>query len=430
MKILLVEDSATLRHAMRTYIIDAGHEPLIARSGEEALQLLENTPVDMIIMDVEMPGLNGFETTRLIREWLAGHWIPIIFVTGLNEDENYREGIEAGGDDYLIKPVSFMILKAKIRAMERIAEMRDQLHQLNAELEALSQLDSLTQIYNRRTFNELAQRQWALAKRHQQPISALMIDVDHFKLFNDHYGHPAGDSCLKKVAHAIKHCLQRNSDILGRYGGEEFVVLLPETDAAGAMKVAQSISDALTQLYIRHDVSPTAPCVTASIGGATCLRTTGHDLEELVKSADRALYKAKRAGRNRSWVEEVAAHKTLLLADTHPELIRHFSGYLQSHFNLLTAATHRECLDLALELHPDLILLGRDMADSTAGEELCGLISRLPKTAHSLLSLMSDHTTADIKDLGNRLNIRTFFDKSLSGPALLNRIVKLLNDHH
>ena len=132
MKILLVQDSATLRYAMRNYIIEAGHTPLIAQSGEEALQMLETTPVDMIIMDVEMPGLNGFETTRLIREWLGGYWIPIIFVTGRNEDESYREGIEAGGDDYLIKPVSAMIIKPKIRAMERITEMRDQFNQVHA----------------------------------------------------------------------------------------------------------------------------------------------------------------------------------------------------------------------------------------------------------------------------------------------------------
>src|SRR4051812_44824138 len=204
MKILLVEDSATLRYAMRNYIIEAGHTPLITQSGEEALQMLETTPVDMIIMDVEMPGLNGFETTRLIREWLGGHWIPIIFVTGRNEDESYREGIEAGGDDYLIKPVRAMIIKAKIRAMERITEMRDQLNQLNAELEALSQLDSLTQIFNRRTFNEMAQQQWLLAARQQTPVSVLMIDVDHFKLYNDHYGHPAGDVCLKKITQAIR----------------------------------------------------------------------------------------------------------------------------------------------------------------------------------------------------------------------------------
>lgn len=430
MKILLVEDSATLRHAMRTYIIEAGHEPLIARSGEEALQLLENTPVDMIIMDVEMPGLNGFETTRLIREWLAGHWIPIIFVTGLNEDENYREGIEAGGDDYLIKPVSFMIIKAKIRAMERIAEMRDQLNQLNVELEALSQLDSLTQIYNRRTFNELAQQQWALAKRHQQPISALMIDVDHFKLFNDHYGHPAGDSCLKKVTQAIKSCLHRNSDILGRYGGEEFIVLLPETDAKGAMRVAHSISEALAQLQIRHDVSPTDPYVSASIGGATCQRTTGHDLEELIKNSDRALYKAKRAGRNRSWVEEVATHKTILLADTDQDLIRHFSGCLQAHFNLLTADNQRECLELAVDLHPDLILLGSGIVDTQSGIELCHLLARTPKTANSMLALVTEYTNSETEALGQTLKINTFFDKSLSAPALLNKIVQLLNDTH
>ncbi|HSX51440.1 MAG TPA: diguanylate cyclase [Cellvibrio sp.] len=427
MKILLVEDSATLRFAMRNYIIDAGHEPLVARSGEEALQLLENTPVDMIIMDVEMPGLNGFETTRLIREWLAGHWIPIIFVTGLNEDENYREGIEAGGDDYLIKPVSFMIIKAKIRAMERIAEMRDQLHQLNSELEALSQLDSLTQIYNRRTFNELAQQQWAQAKRHQQPISALMIDVDHFKLFNDHYGHPAGDACLKKVSQAIRSCLHRSSDILGRYGGEEFIVLLPETDAKGAMRVAQAIGEALEQLQHRHDVSPTSNYVTASIGGATCLRTTGHDLEELIKNADRALYKAKRAGRNRSWVDEVATHKTLLLADSQQELVGHFSGHLQAHFNLLIADSQRECLELAVDLHPDLILLGTGIASTEAGAELCKILARTPKTAGISLALVGEKINDNEIELGKKLGIKYLFDKTLSGPSLLNKIVQVLH---
>lgn len=425
MKILLVEDSATLRYAMRNYIIDAGHEPLLARSGEEALQLLENTPVDMIIMDVEMPGLNGFETTRLIREWLAGHWIPIIFVTGLNEDENYREGIEAGGDDYLIKPVSFMIIKAKIRAMERIAEMRDQLNQLNTELEALSQLDSLTQIYNRRTFNELAQQQWAQAKRHQQPISALMIDVDHFKLFNDHYGHPAGDACLKKVSQAIKSCLRRSADIFGRYGGEEFVVLLPETDAKGAMRVAQSISQALEQLTLRHDVSPTHQYVTASIGGATCLRTTGHDLEELIKNADRALYKAKRAGRNRCWVDEVATHKTVLLADTNQELMSHFSNQLQTHFNVLVTDSHQECLELALDLHPDLILLGSVFANTQAGVELCQKLGKNPKTSTISLALVGDRAAEPDEELGKHCGISHYFHKDMNSPTLLNKISQI-----
>src|SRR5690625_537774 len=126
MKILLVEDSATLRHAMCQYIREAGHEPVVAHSGEEALQLLEDTTVDMIIMDVEMPGLDGFETTRLIREWLGGHWIPIIFLTGKSEDDSYREGIEAGGDDYLIKPISPIIIKA--RSEEHTSELQSRGH--------------------------------------------------------------------------------------------------------------------------------------------------------------------------------------------------------------------------------------------------------------------------------------------------------------
>ncbi|QEI12820.1 GGDEF domain-containing response regulator [Cellvibrio japonicus] len=425
MKILLVEDSATLRHAMRNYIIEAGHEPLIARSGEEALQMLENTPVDMIIMDVEMPGLNGFETTRLIREWLGGHWIPIIFVTGLNEDESYREGIEAGGDDYLIKPVSFMIIKAKIRAMERIAEMRDQLNQLNTELEALSQLDSLTQIYNRRTFNDLAEQQWALAKRHQLPISALMIDVDHFKLFNDHYGHPAGDSCLKKISQAIKSCLHRSADLFGRYGGEEFIVLLPETDTQGALHVAQSINQAIEALNLRHDVSPSSHLVTASIGGATCVRTTGHSLEELIKSADRALYKVKRSGRNRALIDEVVTHKTLLIADETGENSRHFSSLLQQHFNILHCDSPEECLELALELRPDMILIDTGMA-SAASHLLCLSLAEHQRTGGIPLAIMADPAAIPTYPQDNPWGIRLVLDRQQSGPTILNKISQLI----
>ncbi len=426
MKILLVEDSATLRHAMRNYITEAGHTPLIARSGEEALQLLENTPVDMIIMDVEMPGLNGFETTRFIREWLAGHWIPIIFVTGLNEDEGYREGIDAGGDDYLIKPVSSMIIKAKIRAMERIVDMRDQLNRLNAELEAISQLDSLTQIYNRRTFNELALQQWGLANRQQYSISALMIDVDHFKLYNDHYGHPAGDTCLKKITQAIKSCLLRLSDLLGRYGGEEFIVLLPDSDTLGALRVAESIQEAIRQAQIKHEKSSTSDFVTVSIGGATCLRTTGHDLEELVKGADRALYKVKRAGRNRALVDEVARHKTVLIADSNSESVRHFSAMLQQHFNIVSCESREECMEIALDIHPDLILLGTTIADSE-DHTLCRQLANNSKTNTIPVAVLMGDNTEQEKGTDSIFGIRARFDTSLNGAALMNKIVQLFH---
>lgn len=363
MKILLVEDSATLRHAMSQYINDAGHTPLVAESGEQALQLLEDNPVDMIIMDVEMPGLNGFETTALIREWLGSHWIPIIFVTGMSEDEDYRMGIEAGGDDYLIKPVSKMIITAKIRAMERIADMRDQLNKLNSELEALSQLDSLTHVYNRRTFNEEAQKQWQLAGRQGNYLSVLMIDVDHFKLYNDHYGHPAGDACLQEVTKAIKSCLHRPYDLIGRYGGEEFVVLLPDTDQAGAAKVSESIRLALLSQNLPHVVSPTADTVTLSIGGACCPQTTGYSLEEVIKAADRALYRAKHSGRNQFNIDEMTVHRTVVVAYPDMSVQQSACELLQPHYNLITADSADEALELSLTLRPDLIILGPEMAD-------------------------------------------------------------------
>lgn len=426
MKILLVEDSATLRYAMRNYIIEAGHTPLIAQSGEEALQMLETTPVDMIIMDVEMPGLNGFETTRLIREWLGGHWIPIIFVTGRNEDESYREGIEAGGDDYLIKPVSAMIIKAKIRAMERITEMRDQLNQLNAELEALSQLDSLTQIYNRRTFNEMAQQQWLLAARQQTPMSVLMIDVDHFKLYNDHYGHPAGDTCLKKITQAIRDCLNRPFDLLGRYGGEEFIVLLPETDSMGAMKVANAINAELERVNLRHEISPTHRNVTVSIGGASCAHTTSSSLEDLIKRADRALYKAKHSGRNRSLVDDIAIHKIILVVEQDTSATKLLIQMLTPQYNILYTETAEEALDICLDIHPDAIIMDAAIADEN-DERLCRQLARNPKTSPIPIVLISD-TSCSMRPVSDlTIGIRGCLEKPIEKDALLQKLQFLIN---
>ena len=426
MKILLVEDSATLHYAMRNYIIEAGHTPLVAQSGEEALQMLETTPVDMIIMDVEMPGLNGFETTRLIREWLGGHWIPIIFVTGRNEDESYREGIEAGGDDYLIKPVSAMIIKAKIRAMERITEMRDQLNQLNAELEALSQLDSLTQTYNRRTFNELSQQQWLLAARQQKPMSVLMIDVDHFKLYNDHYGHPAGDICLKKITQAIRDCLHRPFDLLGRYGGEEFVVLLPETDSLGAMRVAESINAVLEKYGLRHEVSSTHQYVTVSIGGASCAQATTHTLEDLIKRADRALYKAKHSGRNRSLVDDIAIHKTILVVEQDTKETKTLIHMLTPQYNILYTETAEEALDICLDIHPDAIIMDATIADENE-ERLCRQLARNPKTTAIPVVLISDSSCSLRPISDSTVGIRGCLEKPVDKDALLQKMQFLIN---
>ena len=425
MKILLVEDSATLRFAMRNFIVEAGHIALMAKSGEEALQLLETTPVDMIIMDVEMPGLNGFETTRLIREWLGGHWLPIIFVTGRNEDESYQEGIEAGGDDYLIKPVSAMILKAKIRALERITEMRDQLNQLNAELEALSQLDSLTQTYNRRTFNEMAGQQWLLATRHKHSMSLLMIDVDHFKLYNDHYGHPAGDVCLQKISHTIGSCLHRPYDLLGRYGGEEFIVLLPEADCAGALRVAQGITIALEKLALRHEISPTHHCVTVSIGGVSSARTVSNSLEDLIKHADRALYKAKRSGRNRALIDDIAIHKSILIAHHDSAFAQSMATMLSPHYNTLTTDNAEEALDICLDIHPDAIIIDAEMADEN-NEQLCRQLARNARSGSIPILLISEKACLDRPISDASIGIQGCLETPLIASVLLQRVQQLI----
>ena len=279
MKVLLVEDSATLRHAMCQQIQKAGHETVVAESGEQALQLVETTPVDLVIMDVEMPGLDGFETTRLMRESFGNHWVPIIFITGMSDEASFHEGIEAGGDDYLIKPVTPVILRAKIRALERIADMRDQLHRLNEELKTLSQRDGLTGLFNRRTFEEKAIE--------QQVASILMIDVDHFKAYNDCHGHLAGDRCLKEVATSLAQVIRRPADLLARYGGEEFVVMLPHTDLEGARIVAETLRRSIRALGLPNRGIGSDSTVTVSIGGATTRHTSGMNPEALLQQADK-----------------------------------------------------------------------------------------------------------------------------------------------
>lgn len=358
MKILLVEDSATLRYTMCSFIERAGHDAVVAESGEQALQLVERTAVDLVIMDVEMPGLDGFETTRLVREFFGERWVPIIFVTGMGDESSYQRGIEAGGDDYMIKPVSPVILKAKLRAFERIVGMQHQLQALNQELQDLSQKDGLTELFNRRAYEEKAGRQWQISTRAHESVAVLMVDVDHFKEFNDQYGHPAGDDCLRMVARALLKALHRPADILARYGGEEFIVLLPNTDLEGARTVAESLREAIQSLAIVHESSSAAELVTVSVGGAVARHTTGLSEKQLAREADDALYRAKNRGRNCVELTQLSPHKTVLMASPDAGELSSASGRLHQLCNVITANSLGECEEIAHNCHPDLILLG------------------------------------------------------------------------
>jgi diguanylate cyclase (GGDEF)-like protein len=306
MKILIVEDSRSNLLVLTQYVEQFGAVALPAENGETAVEVFSRERPDMVLLDVILPDIDGFAVAQRIRAVeKPGDWTPIIFLSSLGKDEDIEKGISAGGDDYLHKPVSQVVLNAKIRAMQRIIQMRTSLVVLarkldtaNHELKRLSASDGLTGIANRRFFDEYISREWRRARRSATSIAMLMCDVDHFKLYNDTYGHQAGDDCLRQVANAIATNLERASDIAARYGGEEFAVILPETAIGGTLFVAEKIRHAIHQLNIPHSASQLGR-VTLSIGIAAATPDADNSSDELIKAADQALYKAKHDGRDR-----------------------------------------------------------------------------------------------------------------------------------
>jgi len=425
MKILLVEDSPTLRHATSTYIRNAGHEPIVATCGEEALQMVDKNPVDMIIMDVEMPGLDGFETTRLIREWLGDHWIPIIFVTGHSEENSLREGIDAGGDDYLIKPVSSVILIAKIRAMERIVTMRNQLNTANQELLHLSQKDSLTNLFNRRTFDMKADEYWRMATRTQEPVTVLLLDIDHFKLYNDEYGHQAGDECIRLISTALRRCLNRPGDIVARYGGEEFIALLPNTPEKGALYVAEHIRKTIEALHIRHRGSRESDRVTVSIGVSLANVTTGTNLSRQISQADKALYRSKHQGRNRVTLNTFAPDASVLIVDDDPTSLAVIGKALKGHCAIVSTQSGEECLQLAKEMQPDVILLDVYLP-GVNGYEICQMLKDDGSTKDIPVVLVSVCEKEELLQFGRRVQANACLQKPLNKHQLVAKIRQYL----
>ncbi|THF58055.1 diguanylate cyclase [Pseudothauera rhizosphaerae] len=309
MKALVIEDTLTSATLVCHQLRKMGLEAVHARNGEAGIEAFKSERPDLVLLDVIMPGMDGFEVARRIRQLEKdGMWTPIIFLTARTGDEDLERGIEVGGDDYLIKPVSEIVLKAKVRAMQRIAQMRysllvltRKLDEANRELTRLSSADGLTGIANRRRFDETLLKEWRRCARERQPLALLLIDVDFFKPFNDNYGHQVGDECLKAVARTLADSVHRSSDLAARYGGEEFVVILPGTHETGAGIVAEAMRQAVQELGITHRFSAAAPVVTISIGLACTVPQAGDEdgHARLLKQADEALYRAKSTGRNR-----------------------------------------------------------------------------------------------------------------------------------
>jgi diguanylate cyclase (GGDEF)-like protein len=296
----VIDDNKFIRQVVSAMIIDSGHVAIPADGHIQALAELSKGELDLVLMDIEMPEVNGFELTKMMRE-AEPQWFPIIFLSSNDSEDYLTKGIDAGADDYLTKPVKQVILSAKIRAMERIVQMKGALDRVNQQLEVLSSIDPLTQVLNRRGLEEVLASAWKANLRQEAELSLLMIDIDYFKLYNDNYGHPQGDKCLKQVADVLNKTLTRTTDSLARYGGEEFVIVMPFTPVDGALFKSQELILALQNLNIKHEYSTIFPFVTMSIGIATT-KHGASNISELIKQADIALYEAKKKGRNCSQV--------------------------------------------------------------------------------------------------------------------------------
>jgi diguanylate cyclase (GGDEF)-like protein len=272
-------------------MLGSEYEIHIAPSGQEALIFAEQHRPDLILLDVIMPEMDGFEVFRRLRMIESLINVPVIFVTALEGASDELSGLKLGAADYITKPYNLEITQLRVKNHLALKRQRDLLVNI-----CLS--DGLTGISNRRRFDELLELEWKRAVRSGAMLSLLMIDIDCFKQYNDTYGHVSGDECLKKIARTLCETLNRPFDLVARYGGEEFGCVLPETDADGALHVAEVLREKVESLKIPHDCSQVAPYVTVSVGVASMVPSLSMSFITLVEEADATLYAAKAGGRN------------------------------------------------------------------------------------------------------------------------------------
>ncbi|TWI67727.1 diguanylate cyclase (GGDEF)-like protein [Pseudoduganella lurida] len=288
-KVLVADDDAINREVLAE-LLKPEYTVLLAKDGAQALERAARHVPDLILLDVLMPDMDGFEVLRRLRADPATAQIAVIFVSGLDRPEDEITGLKLGASDYIAKPFNATVVMARVAMHLQMVRQRRM-------LERLAHVDGLTELANRRRFDEVLALEYQRARRKGTPLSLALIDIDSFKQYNDHYGHPAGDRALRAVARAAAGCVRRPGDLAARYGGEELVLLLPDTDATQARHVCDKLREALSSLAIEHAASPVSPVLTASIGGATLLE--GEDAATLFAAADAHLYRAKQAGRNR-----------------------------------------------------------------------------------------------------------------------------------
>lgn len=296
-RILVVDDDSVVRDLLAG-ILGRDHEIVCAANGSQTLAALEaargsGSLPDLIMLDVELPDSDGFELCKRIKSTPELIQIPVLFVTARSTAADETDAFDIGAVDFITKPFNPSVVRARVRTHMELKRNRD-------ALERLAYIDGMTGLHNRRAFDEALAREWRRLRRDSEMLSIMLCDVDHFKQYNDTYGHGAGDECLRRIGAALKATSHRPADLVARYGGEEFVLLLPGTGLSGALGLAKSAADSIAALGIPHAKSPAAPHVTLSMGVAAIQVSADVNPATVLDEADRQLYAAKAAGRARA----------------------------------------------------------------------------------------------------------------------------------
>ncbi len=290
-KILIVDDDKSNLDILN-HILKQDYKIFIAKSGKSAIQsAMENLP-DLILLDILMPDMSGFEVLSVLKNTNLTARIPVIIITGLTSVENEERGLFLGAMDYITKPFNNSIVRMRVKMhLQIVKQIRT--------IEELAKVDALTEIPNRRGFDERIAAEWGRAARECEPLSLLAIDVDDFKQYNDNYGHPKGDILLQVLAKTLSGSLKRSIDFTARVGGEEFSVLLPNTDLNGALAVAEALRLAAENIKITDQNTGKTLSITISIGVKTIIPTVDDSIENFINETDRNLYQAKNEGKNK-----------------------------------------------------------------------------------------------------------------------------------
>jgi diguanylate cyclase (GGDEF)-like protein len=294
--VLIVDDDYANIEAL-SKILGGMYEVYVAKDGPDAVETAESLLPDVILLDIIMPDMDGYEVLATLKNSVGTQGIPVIFITGLSDADDERKGLVMGASDYITKPFSPAIVEIRVRNQIKIIEQF-------RTIERLSMTDQLTDLPNRRSFEKRLMTEWGRAAREREPISILLIDVDKFKNYNDAHGHLQGDAALQSVAKAFTRAMGRSSDFVARWGGEEFITLLPNTDLGGALNVAEHIRRSVEDMEVPCPTGHAAK-ITVSIG--VNIQTSGADstVDSFISGADNALYKAKETGRDRVCVADL-----------------------------------------------------------------------------------------------------------------------------